>query len=605
MQAGLLVSKHYEDFNQPSTPLPDFNPSNGAVTEHPISTLIRNAEQSYRSKVLRQSQSLKAAVKEYQRRYNRPPPRGFKEWWEFAVDNNVKMVDEFDSIHDDLLPFWEISGEEFKRRATQVGALPSIELVRVRGGISSIINVYNNYLEDGTSPRSHGFNRMIQKFVHKLPDLDFPINTRSEGRVLVAWEDREMKNNKNSTRDSSGGPTSMVGDNFVADWQGVGSVWDAWRRTCSPGSASRRLFSSMKASSASNVKDYLTTYDQPNASVSSPSSDFTFARDTSAHINFCDKPHAHFMQGHFFSDWRTIPVLYPVLSPGKAPGFLDIRIPSHYYYGSTARYTYGWDPVNLELGGNDRGEQPWDQKSDKIYWRGASTGGGNHPSGYSHHYHRHRFLRQASDSSSHNRTVTFLDPSTAQAVSAQVPVSTLNAGALDVAFVAAADGETYYDGPDGLRRDHRFGNAASLGDHWGHKYLLDLDGMGYSGRFMAFLASDSAVLKSTVYKEFYSDWIQPWLHFIPLTTSFREIYNIHAYFSGPSQDAMTATNLTSSHRDHLFRQGDRQLRRIARAGKHWKKTMGRRADMEAYLYRLCLEFARLSSDDRDSMNFTL
>lgn len=120
MQAGLLVSKHYEDFNQPSTPLPDFNPSNGAVTEHPISTLIRNAEQSYRSKVLRQSQSLKAAVKEYQRRYNRPPPRGFKEWWEFAVDNNVKMVDEFDSIHDDLLPFWEISGEEFKRRATQV-----------------------------------------------------------------------------------------------------------------------------------------------------------------------------------------------------------------------------------------------------------------------------------------------------------------------------------------------------------------------------------------------------------------------------------------------------------------------------------------------------
>jgi hypothetical protein len=96
------------------------------------------------------------------------------------------------------------------------------------------------------------------------------------------------------------------------------------------------------------------------------------------------------MQGHFFSDFRTIPAVYPVFSPAKAKGFLDIRIPSHYYYGSTARYTYGWDPINEELTDVDKMEVPWEDKMNKVYWRGASTGGGNNPPGFSEQYQRHR-----------------------------------------------------------------------------------------------------------------------------------------------------------------------------------------------------------------------
>jgi hypothetical protein len=71
--------------------------------------------------------------------------------------------------------------------------------------------------------------------------------------------------------------------------------------------------------------------------------------------------------------------------------------------------------------------------------------------------------------------------------------------------------------------------------------------------------------------------------------------------------------------------GDRRLRRIARAGKNWQNTIGRRVDMEgelrpdpgvfaanqhvnlsaAYVYRLCLEYARLAADDRSTMDFKL
>ena len=43
---------------------------------------------------------------------------------------------------------------------------------------------------------------------------------------------------------------------------------------------------------------------------------------------------------------------------------------------STTRYTYGWAAVNLEHKGCEATEAPWDNKIDKVFWRGASTGGG-------------------------------------------------------------------------------------------------------------------------------------------------------------------------------------------------------------------------------------
>jgi hypothetical protein len=86
----------------------------------------------------------------------------------------------------------------------------------------------------------------------------------------------------------------------------------------------------------------------------------------------------------------------------------------------------------------------------------------------------------------------------------------LNDEVMDVAFVKAVDFYNYPGGYEGYVVDHRFDEGVSLGDHWRHKYLVDLDGMSYSGRFLAFLESDSAVIKSSVHREFYSDWLQPW-----------------------------------------------------------------------------------------------
>lgn len=78
------------------------------------------------------------------------------------------------------------------------------------------------------------------------------------------------------------------------------------------------------------------------------------------------------------------------------------------------------------------------------------------------------------------------------------------------------------------------------------------------------------------------------LHFIPLSSSYSEIYNIHAFFSGPTPETLRAANasgLLESPSAPLpeagtASPGERRLRRIARAGKQWKMTMGRPEDME-------------------------
>ena len=117
----------------------------------------------------------------------------------------------------------------------------------------------------------------------------------------------------------------------------------------------------------------------------------------------------------------------------------------------------------------------------------------------------------ATNVTSANRTIIFADPpSSNRFVTATVPVDSLNADIMDTAFVRAVGQHHYPGGLNAMMEDHRFGDAFSLGSHWAYKYLLDLDGMSYSGRFMAFMASDSVVVKSTIYQEYFSDWIQPW-----------------------------------------------------------------------------------------------
>jgi hypothetical protein len=166
-----------------------------------------------------------------------------------------------------------------------------------------------------------------------------------------------------------------------------------------------------------------------------------------------------------------------------------------------------------------------------------------------------RFLRMSSDQSDANRTVVFANPpGTDDFTYATVPINQLNDDFMDTAFTKAVGCMGYNPGGcDGLERDHRFADVVPLGEHWRHKYLIDLDGMGYSARFLAFLASDSAVIKSTVYREYFSDWIQPWCvsSFSPVVSLFDHCVLGCTTSRSPSRTRRFTTSMHTLHRRQI------------------------------------------------------
>jgi len=115
-----------------------------------------------------------------------------------------------------------------------------------------------------------------------------------------------------------------------------------------------------------------------------------------------------------------------------------------------------------------------------------------------------------SDQTDTKKPVVFRPPGVRDYVEAELPMHSLNDDMMDIAFTKAVGCTQYPGGCDGMRKDHRFADPVPLGEAWRHKYLIDIDGMGYSARLFSLLKSQSAVLKTTVYREFFSDWIQPW-----------------------------------------------------------------------------------------------
>ena len=124
MQAGFYASRRSASpYSAPRTDsqwtLP-FAKSQTVLKDHPIPQLMAEAEEHFKQMLSRQSKSLKKAVAEYKRRYGRNPPKGFDQWWDFAQKHDVKIIDDYDAVFEDLSPFWDMSGEEFRARADVV-----------------------------------------------------------------------------------------------------------------------------------------------------------------------------------------------------------------------------------------------------------------------------------------------------------------------------------------------------------------------------------------------------------------------------------------------------------------------------------------------------
>lgn len=119
------------------------------------------------------------------------------------------------------------------------------------------------------------------------------------------------------------------------------------------------------------------------------------------------------------------------------------------------------------------------------------------------------------------------------------------------------------------------------------KYLPDIDGNSFSGRYLAFLKSTSLPIKATIYNEWHDSRLLAWRHFVLMDNTFIDMYGIMDYFLGYQS--------SGSH--------DTVARKIAVQGKEWAEKVLRREDMLIYVLRLLLEYARICDDQREMLGF--
>ena len=155
------------------------------------------------------------------------------------------------------------------------------------------------------------------------------------------------------------------------------------------------------------------------------------------------------------------------------------------------------------------------------------------------------------------------------------PPSDLLSKHTDLSFTEARDclptGCKYYD--DVIS----FSPQIEFGKQFRYKYLIDVDGHSFSGRWRAFLQSKGLCVKATIFREWHDSRLFAWKHFVPLDNRFTEIYSVLTYFLGvgdpTERDSKTA----------FVPRHDAEAKRLALQGRDWANKVLRREDIEASL----------------------
>ena len=123
------------------------------------------------------------------------------------------------------------------------------------------------------------------------------------------------------------------------------------------------------------------------------------------------------------------------------------------------------------------------------------------------------------------------------------------------------------------------------------KFVPDIDGNSFSGRYRGFLLSTSLPIKATIFREWHDSRLMPWVHFVPMDNRFMDFYGIMEYFLGYESE------------NTKIKGHDAAAEKIAMAGQAWANKVLRQEDMQIYVFRLLLEYARLGHDNRDKLGF--
>ncbi|KAL1408186.1 hypothetical protein Q8F55_004991 [Vanrija albida] len=541
--------------------------SRDEAAPHPIPLLLALGERRWEELLARQSRSLAEAVAEYERRYGRAPPRGFDRWWAFASENNLVLPDEYDRINLDLAPFWALPRAEVRRRLDKVMRMNEVFVLEVKGGrVRPRIEDKGGLAWAGTWPRAKAAVKLIRPFAHHLPDLNATFSIFDQPQIYLSWGRRSSL----ASLGLKGQHTSLLEENDDPNVE--------LARSCAPDSALRTN------PAADEGKSFI--YNSLEAG------------------DFCQNPylvplHGLTLEAHTpESHPRPHSQLLPLFSLAKTSVNSDILVtPLDQFNDRTGR-----DPV-------------WEKKSDaRLVWRGSPTGMAEMtrdvPWRQSHRVRLHHFANN------HSLALTsFMVPDLGEGhgdkgdahanghygqLRQDVPplgYRTENGTTWGVGNyffdMALAGGAIQCDEDDGtcddMEREIDFAPFQRSPAMNKHKFLLDIDGNGWSGRFRRLMSTNSVVIKTGIFSEWFQPHLIPWFMYIPSKLDFSDLADILAFFRGSPKQ-----------RDLMF---DGTAKALGHNGKCFVERMFRIEDLQAYMFRLFLEYARIVADDDEDMDF--
>ncbi|GAM83857.1 hypothetical protein ANO11243_018470 [Dothideomycetidae sp. 11243] len=575
----------------------------GSVGLHPISRLIHSAKAEYEELNRNAIMSVGQAAKAYRAKRGRHPPPDFDKWVHFALSKRSSVNEMFfDQIYEDLEPFWGKNPSELRVFSTMWH-----NSISIRGGKP----VFRIGPERNSTYFHYGWIApwltALRDIPFMLPDVDMALNDFDEARVFVPWEEMAYHMHIAKQNRHTRNPKDMsIIDTYSTyptepkpppqefyKWTQEESKWHRTRRACPPDSPVRNR----------EVHDIGIPHFVPTKE--------TYMRNLTFSKYVCDQPdlfnfHSAFIRPDVPVTTKT---LYPIFSASKIAGVSnDILLPpAMYMQPENAQFTGG----SAELR-----RVPWKDKHHKAFWRGSNSGG-NMDQDTWRYFQRPRLISMMNGSQVEAQERIVAEhpepewPYFGDKVAFNFPwphdsLAALKSSPTTLGAWVNSTAEAGMRNPENcqmwticywLTPFFRQVENMAMRHMFEYKYLPDVDGFAYSGRYNSFLDSTSLPIKATVYTEWHHSRLVPWYHFVPMDNTMRDWWGIMEYFAGYNATEFDADE--SLHREAH----DEEAETIALQGMEWHNRHLRIEDMTVYMYRLVLEYARICDDNRERMGY--
>lgn len=565
---------------------------------HPIGKLIYDAQHIFAELMSKESRSIEDAAQAYRKRRGRHPPPGFDRWYEFARDKNSVIVEDFfDQIYHDLEPFWGMEPTVLRKESWDFEMTIHVRDGKAESGSDWFWTVI--WLD------------LIKTIEHLLPDMDLALNAMDEPRLVVPWEDinkymrkaaktvnlpKAKKVRSDSQKLPEPGKGDLMTETRPKEWEdtskfhpshdgeswsfllirNVEPYWAIARRGCAPDSLAR----------TTDLQESFHQVPDISMKLAEPHMFNGYVSNYSMSTDVCHQPDLQGLEGILIAPLSTSAskVMFPMFGGSKLGINNEILLPAPMYWNEEERFT----------GGDDHGIA-WQLKETKAVWRGVATGGRNTAHNW-RGFQRHRFVsmnngtKLSSVEAGQHKPENFVLPDKQYKIQAQSEgkLGEWVSNWTDVSFIDLMcdppmdDGSCdytapYFDRAPGLR----------MAEQFDYKYVPDIDGNSFSGRYLGFLRSTSLPVKSTIWREWHDSRLVAWKHFVPMDSRYGDYYGIMEYFLG-----------YEGHDGH-----DMAGEKIASEGKEWAEKVLRKEDMQIYVLRLLLEYARILDDRREHLGW--